>query len=113
MFRKSLKVRRPGLLSSKSGAANCCVVVRAIQSFLNWFENRGRAELLHRAAAHFREADAQHHLVRRHAFLLLQQVDDVLLLLDVAGGDVGGLVDDVLARDRAGDDDVLAAAGDA
>ena len=53
------------------------------------------------------------HLVRGHALLLLQQVDDVLLLLDVAGRDVGRLVDDVLARDGAGDDDVLAAAGDA
>ena len=52
----------------------------------------------------------QHHLVGGDAFLLLQQVDDVLLLLDVAAGDVGRLLDDVLARDGAGEDDVLAAA---
>ena len=57
-----------------------------------------RAELLQRAAADFREADAQHHLVGGDAFLLLQQVDDVLFLLDEAAGDVGGLLDDVLAR---------------
>ena len=55
-------------------------------------DERG-AELLQRVAAHLGEADAQHHLVRGDALLLLQQVDDVLLLLDEAGGDVGRLVD--------------------
>jgi hypothetical protein len=48
-----------------------------------------------------------------HAFLLAQQVDDVFLLLDVAGGDLGRLVDDVLAAHDAGDDHVLAVAVDA
>ena len=75
-------------------------------------ENERRPELLHRAAAHFGEAHPQHHLVRRHALLLLQQVDDVLGLVHVAAGHARGLLDDVLARDGAGDDDVLAAADD-
>ena len=70
------------------------------------------AQFLHRAAADFREPHAQHHLVARDAFLLAQQVDDVFLLLDVAGGHFGRLVDDVLAADRAGDHDVLAVAVD-
>jgi hypothetical protein len=72
--------------------------------------NERRAELLQRAAAHFREAHAQHDLVRGHALLLLEHVDDVLFLLHVAGGDVRGLLDDVLARDGPGHNDVLAAA---
>ena len=76
------------------------------------FAKIGCAELGHRRSAHFREPHAQQHLIGRHAFLLAQQVDDVLLLLDIAGGHLGCLVDDVLAGDDAGDDDVLAVAVD-
>ena len=45
------------------------------------------AELGQRAAADLGEAHAQQHLVRSAAPAALQQRDDVLLLLDVAGGD--------------------------
>ncbi len=100
----------PSLIERRNGKLLCAraadpAVVETVG------EERG-AELLQRAAAHFREAHAQQHLVARDAFLLPQQVDDVFLLLDVAGGDFGGLVDDVLAAHGARDDDVFAVAVD-
>ena len=96
---------------SHSGAENCCVVVRPNQSFLKPLRDR---TMTPSSCSALRLTSAKRTFsmtwLEADAFLLPQQVDDVLLLLDVAGGDVAGLLHHVLAGDGAGDDDVLAAA---
>ena len=52
----------------------------------------------------------QHDLVGGGAFLLADQVHDVLRFLDVTERQRRGAIDDVLARDDAGQHDVLAVA---
>ena len=67
--------------------------------------NSDDAELGHRAAAHFGEADAQQHLVAPAGRADLEQRDELLFALDEAAGEARHLVGDVLRRDDARQDD--------
>ena len=106
-FRKSLNVNLPDALvtslpklllafvhwrSENSARGNCWVVALA-----NRVLDAGRArqqvdaELRHRAAVHFGEADAEQHLVARRPVANLEQREHFFFLVHVAGGEVHGL----------------------
>ena len=71
-----------------------------------------RTQLLQRRPTHLGETHPKHDLLCRDPFLLPQQVDDVLRVLDVPHDHGRRLFDDVLAGHGAGDHDVGAVGRD-
>ena len=103
-FRKSLKTSPPSFSSSKSGAANCCVVIRPVAS--GRVEKRLTPSSLIGLPVDLRDAHLQHHLLALRAAGKLQHVDHAGLARHPVGN-LAGAQHDGVARHAAREDDAL------